>query len=65
MDIQKEIGDIEAALAGRGINLDDLLKLAEVTRSTWNRWKADTMSPTIKRWNAVTAAFDALMREAA
>lgn len=62
MDIPKRISEIEDQLQDAKIKIGDVLYRARVDRSTWTRWKAGTVSPTISKWNAVELAVTEAMQ---
>lgn len=58
--------DIEQRAAAAGMNKATLCRLANVSIATFNRWKAGTVSPTMKKINAlqdVIAQADALIEK--
>jgi hypothetical protein len=60
MPISSDISDIQDRLRAARIPLSRLLSAAAVDRSTWSRWRADKVSPTLLNWRAVQDAADRL-----
>ena len=51
--------DIERRAKAAGLTIDQLCERAEVHRSSYQRWKADKIGPTMRKWNALMAALKA------
>lgn len=61
VDIPRHIRYVEAKLRERGVTLNRFYAAADISNTTWMRWKNESMSPRISVWNRVVAAFEALM----
>lgn len=62
MSIPAEISEIVARAEKAGVRLADVLRAAEVDRSTWSRWRAGITTPRLDNWRAVNVAVDDLIR---
>lgn len=62
-NLPEMISRTEATARSAGVSVDNLCKSAGISRATWQRWKAGTVSPTFRKWQqvetAVRAAADA------
>lgn len=62
-DLSQRIDAIEARLKARGVSVARMLRHADITSSTWTRWKAGTTAaPRGQVWARVEAAADELTR---
>jgi hypothetical protein len=60
-DLAQRIDAIEARLKARGVSVARMLRHADITSSTWTRWKAGTTAaPRGQVWSRVEYAADAL-----
>lgn len=50
MDIPATIMRIETAARAAQVSIDDLCEAAGIHRATWQRWKAGTKLPTMRKW---------------
>jgi hypothetical protein len=55
-DLAARITEIERL----GLPLDEILRRADVHRTTWNRWKAGRGWPQMRKWSQVEEAVKAL-----
>jgi hypothetical protein len=64
-NLSQRIDAIEARLKTRGVSVARMLRHADITSSTWTRWKAGTTAaPRGQVWARVEAAADELTRPA-
>jgi hypothetical protein len=52
MDISETIKRIEKAANAAEVSIDDLCARTGIHRATWQRWKAGTKLPTMRKWIA-------------
>lgn len=55
-----ELDLIEARVAAAGQSMNEFLRIARVSRSTWWRWRAGEMTPGMRAWNRVREAANRL-----
>ena len=53
IDVVNEIPRMEDQIKGAGYSLFTACKDMGITRSTWQRWKAGEVSPSLANWNKV------------
>ena len=63
MDIPAECRTIEARVKAAGGRVDEMCRLAEINRATWQRWKSGDREPLIGGWNRVHAVVAEFERE--
>lgn len=61
MAIDDDIAEMERGLSGAGRTVKDLCDAADVSQSTWTRWKAGSNSPTFSTWQKVRQAYEGFM----
>jgi hypothetical protein len=64
MSIPAEISVLESRLSEARIPLSRVFTKAEIDRSTWSRWRAGSVDPTMGNWRAVQEAVDNLIADA-
>lgn len=60
MALSGDISIIENRLRAARIPLGRMFELAGVDRSSWSRWRSESVSPTLNNWRAVLAAVEEL-----
>lgn len=60
MSIPAEIAVLERRLTAARIPLARVFVKARVDRSTWHRWRAGDVLPSLVKWRAVQKAVDSL-----
>lgn len=63
MRISEQCKELEQRAATLGIDWGDVLKRADLHRATWDRWKAETHSPQMRKFQRVSDAVDEFARE--
>lgn len=63
--LTKIIEEIERTCRKRRVDLDDVLKAADVHPSTWRRWRAGSHSPQLGKLMAVQTAATTITPRAA
>ena len=64
MTIHQRLSEIEAEVKAAGNSVADLLQIAGIHITTWNRWKRGAVGPTMTNWAKVEDARAKLMRAA-
>ncbi|MGE4079597.1 MAG: hypothetical protein AB7F22_29005 [Reyranella sp.] len=52
---------LENRAKDEGIDMKEVLRLAGIHRATWDRWKAGSFGPQMRKWDAVVVALNTLM----
>ena len=60
MTVVEEVLKFEANAHRLGLPIKAILRRANVSVATFNRWKAGTMGPTLTNWRALERAYDVL-----
>lgn len=55
MTLPDTLSEIETAARARGVAPSDLCRTLDISRATWQRWKAGTSKPSFDRYQAVVA----------
>ena len=64
-DVPSQIAALEIQLRGAGYTVADLLKEANVTASSWQRWKNTGQIPLLSTWDRVQIASTNLLKRKA
>lgn len=65
IDLAEVIRQIEARAKRRGVDIESVLDAAGVHRSTWNRWRAGTHFPQLRKLQGIERAVETAKRSAA
>lgn len=63
MNTAEECFALEKEAADSGIDMQEVLARAETHRATWDRWKAGTHEPQMRKWRKVRTALNDLKKE--